>query len=192
MSDIRFTPAPDWPDPAPGWLPPAGWQPPADWPKAPDGWVFYRGGYGEPVEPPAGSWRPPIVVAEQAAGPAGRGLGRGWLVPAVTGGIALVVGIAFGALVVPQFGAVPAPAVVTASPVPKTPSECLDALRAAEGLERVARSGFEAAVDGMSSFVDGDYVAANAYLDELGDFVDDLSSASDNFSESAQGCRAHS
>jgi hypothetical protein len=36
--EMRFNPAPGWPQPVPGWLPDREWQVPADWPPAPSGW----------------------------------------------------------------------------------------------------------------------------------------------------------
>lgn len=36
-----FNPAPGWPRPAAGWVPPPGWQPHPDWPPAPPGWRFW-------------------------------------------------------------------------------------------------------------------------------------------------------
>ncbi|WP_027946096.1 hypothetical protein [Amycolatopsis taiwanensis] len=41
MSGFRFVPPPGWPQPTPGWAPPAGWQPPPSWPPAPAGWQFW-------------------------------------------------------------------------------------------------------------------------------------------------------
>lgn len=35
----RFNPAPGWPTPPAGWLPPPGWRPDPTWPAAPEGWV---------------------------------------------------------------------------------------------------------------------------------------------------------
>ncbi|GLY71331.1 DUF4041 domain-containing protein [Amycolatopsis taiwanensis] len=41
MSGFRFVPPPGWPQPTPGWVPPAGWQPPPSWPPAPPDWQFW-------------------------------------------------------------------------------------------------------------------------------------------------------
>ena len=38
---VVFNPAPGWPTPPDGWLPPVGWQPPRRWPAPPSGWVLY-------------------------------------------------------------------------------------------------------------------------------------------------------
>ncbi len=55
---MKFVTPPGWPPPKQGWIPPAAWSPPAGWPKAPAGWQFYSGEYGEPVAAPPGAWDP--------------------------------------------------------------------------------------------------------------------------------------
>lgn len=53
---VTFVPPPGW-SPAPAnWLPDATWSPDPSWPTPPDGWVFYRGPYGEPIDAPSGAW----------------------------------------------------------------------------------------------------------------------------------------
>jgi membrane protease YdiL (CAAX protease family) len=37
---LRFNPAPGWPAPPPGWLPPANWSPDPSWPQPPPGWTL--------------------------------------------------------------------------------------------------------------------------------------------------------
>lgn len=41
---MEFNPAPGWPSPPSGWVPPAGWQPDPSWPSAPPGWQFWTSG----------------------------------------------------------------------------------------------------------------------------------------------------
>jgi len=53
-----FMPPPGWPPIPSGWLPESDWSPAPDWPAAPAGWQFYKGSYGEPVDPPPGRWGP--------------------------------------------------------------------------------------------------------------------------------------
>ena len=38
---LRFNPAPGWPPPPPGFVPPPHWQPDPSWPPAPPGWQFW-------------------------------------------------------------------------------------------------------------------------------------------------------
>jgi uncharacterized protein DUF4190/putative regulator of septum formation len=38
---LRFNPAPGWPSPPPGFVPPPDWQPDPAWPPAPPGWQFW-------------------------------------------------------------------------------------------------------------------------------------------------------
>jgi len=50
---LRFNPAPGWPAPPPGWLPPANWSPDPSWPQPPPGWTLViddgaAGPYGQP------------------------------------------------------------------------------------------------------------------------------------------------
>ena len=42
--EMRFNPAPGWPRPPTGWVPPAGWRPDPTWPPAPPGWQFWVSG----------------------------------------------------------------------------------------------------------------------------------------------------
>src|SRR5215472_10417982 len=37
----RFNPAPNWPAPPPGWVPPPGWRPSPEWPAPPPGWQLW-------------------------------------------------------------------------------------------------------------------------------------------------------
>lgn len=53
-----FVPPPGWPPVSSEWLPESDWSPRSNWPPAPSGWQFYRGSYGEPIDPPAGKWQP--------------------------------------------------------------------------------------------------------------------------------------
>lgn len=69
MDSARFVPPPGWPTVPDGWCPPDNWQPSSSWPPAPSGWVFYQGAYGQPMDAPAGAWRP---VDAQPAGMQGR------------------------------------------------------------------------------------------------------------------------
>lgn len=54
---------PGWPQPPPGWAPPAGWRPSPEWPEPPADWVYW---VPAPAEPPP----PPIRIEE----PSRRGL----------------------------------------------------------------------------------------------------------------------
>src|SRR5215831_20454173 len=38
---LRFNPAPGWPPPPPGFVPPPHWQPDPSWPPAPPGWQIW-------------------------------------------------------------------------------------------------------------------------------------------------------
>ena len=52
---------PGWPQPPPGWVPPAGWRPSPEWPQPPADWVYWA---------PAGRAPPPVRIEE----PSRRGL----------------------------------------------------------------------------------------------------------------------
>lgn len=107
MAEIRFVPPPGWPAAPANWLPPTTWTPSASWPPAPTGWVFYTGAYGEPISPPHGSWMPTaerVSMAPNAErsepdrtapGPDAKNSADGrrppWLVPALIGGLAIIV-----------------------------------------------------------------------------------------------------
>src|SRR5262249_11694990 len=65
---LRFNPAPGWPPPPPGFVPPPDWRPDPSWPPAPPGWQLWVtddtmpdgfGPIGEGVPP----WRPPGLGA---------------------------------------------------------------------------------------------------------------------------------
>ena len=53
-----WRPPPGWPEPSPGWVPPAGWRPPPDWPAPPPGWQFWQ-----PAQAPEAPL-PPVKLAE--------------------------------------------------------------------------------------------------------------------------------
>lgn len=42
MGGLKFNPAPGWPQPPEGWVPPPDWKPDPSWPPAPDGWLFWK------------------------------------------------------------------------------------------------------------------------------------------------------
>jgi RsiW-degrading membrane proteinase PrsW (M82 family) len=46
---LTFNPAPGWPRPPAGWVPPDGWQPDPAWPPAPAGWSFWVPASGAPA-----------------------------------------------------------------------------------------------------------------------------------------------
>jgi Domain of unknown function (DUF4190)/Septum formation len=49
---LRFNPAPGWPPPPPGFMPPPHWQPDPSWPPAPPGWqLWVDDGVPDPAEP---------------------------------------------------------------------------------------------------------------------------------------------
>src|SRR5215469_4758053 len=49
---LRFNPAPGWPPPPPGFVPPPHWQPDPSWPPAPPGWqIWVDDGVPDPREP---------------------------------------------------------------------------------------------------------------------------------------------
>jgi membrane protease YdiL (CAAX protease family) len=50
---------PGWPQPPPGWAPPAGWRPSPEWPEPPAGWVYWA---PAPAPPPP----PPIRIEESS------------------------------------------------------------------------------------------------------------------------------
>lgn len=56
MTNTRWiwNPAPGWPTPREGWVPPEGWTPDPSWPKAPEGWVFWTpdGSPGDVIDEP--------------------------------------------------------------------------------------------------------------------------------------------
>jgi hypothetical protein len=63
---MRFNPAPGWPKPPTGWVPPAGWTPDPSWPEPPVGWQLWLADEPEPnavptplVAPGATSVPPP-------------------------------------------------------------------------------------------------------------------------------------
>ena len=43
---------PGWPQPPPGWAPPAGWRPSPEWPEPPANWVYWAPAPAEPPPPP--------------------------------------------------------------------------------------------------------------------------------------------
>ena len=43
---------PGWPQPPPGWAPPAGWRPSPEWPEPPADWVYWVPAPAEPPPPP--------------------------------------------------------------------------------------------------------------------------------------------
>jgi membrane protease YdiL (CAAX protease family) len=49
---VVWRPPPGWPEPSPGWVPPAGWTPPPDWPAPPPGWQFWQPTQAEAPLPP--------------------------------------------------------------------------------------------------------------------------------------------
>ena len=56
----HFNPPPGWPPPpSPEWQPPPKWQPDPAWSPAPQGWSFWVGDEGEPVDPPPNSFPEP-------------------------------------------------------------------------------------------------------------------------------------
>jgi membrane protease YdiL (CAAX protease family) len=62
---------PGWPEPPPGWVPPAAWQAPPDWPSPPAGWVYWAPSDPAHAAPaPAAAAQPaaarPIWIAEQS------------------------------------------------------------------------------------------------------------------------------
>jgi membrane protease YdiL (CAAX protease family) len=82
---------PGWPEPPPGWVPPAGWRAPPEWPRPPADWVYWvpastqTASYGPP--PPQAAQRqppwprrppptrqPPPAPLARVEGPARRGL----------------------------------------------------------------------------------------------------------------------
>ncbi len=76
-----WRPPPGWPEPVPGWVPPAGWTPPPDWPAPPPGWQFWgpapapqspaqSQSLTSPLQPPSAPSAPPL----QVAGPSRRDL----------------------------------------------------------------------------------------------------------------------
>jgi membrane protease YdiL (CAAX protease family) len=67
---LVWRPPPGWPEPPPGWVPPAGWKAPPDWPAPPPGWQYWV-----PAEPPAPAAPqrpaprpapPPVSAADQS------------------------------------------------------------------------------------------------------------------------------
>lgn len=71
---LRFNPAPGWPPPPPGFVPPPHWQPDPSWPPAPPGWqLWVDDGLPDPPQPsdpPAWTGHGPAVAngGFQAAG----------------------------------------------------------------------------------------------------------------------------
>jgi membrane protease YdiL (CAAX protease family) len=53
---------PGWPQPPPGWTPPAGWRPSPDWPEPPADWVYWVPAAAQPAPPPP----PPIRIEESS------------------------------------------------------------------------------------------------------------------------------
>ena len=72
---LRFNPAPGWPPPPPGFVPPPHWQPDPSWPPAPPGWqLWVDDGVPDPrqpSDPPAWAGRGPAV--SNGGFPAGTG-----------------------------------------------------------------------------------------------------------------------
>jgi hypothetical protein len=62
---LRFNPAPGWPPPPPGFVPPPHWQPDPSWPPAPPGWRLWVDDgipdQRQPSEPPPRAGRGPAV-----------------------------------------------------------------------------------------------------------------------------------
>jgi membrane protease YdiL (CAAX protease family) len=120
-----WRPAPGWPEPSPGWAPPAGWTPPPDWPAPPSGWQFW-GPVPAPQSPPPQSpppqspppqSPPPQSRPLQMTGPARRDLvletwfvELAFLVPGVMGAVDMLVARTGGAAVTrfPSYAANPA------------------------------------------------------------------------------------
>lgn len=66
---LRFNPAPGWPPPPPGFVPPPHWQPDPSWPPAPPGWQLWVEDDSVPGPGwPAGSPGAPAASAAPAAG----------------------------------------------------------------------------------------------------------------------------
>lgn len=57
--EVRFVPAPGWPEVRPGAYPPQTWIPSHSLPAPPAGWKFYVDAYDNPIDPPQGAWQPP-------------------------------------------------------------------------------------------------------------------------------------
>src|SRR5260370_20735355 len=73
---LVWRPPPGWPEPPPGWVPPAGWRAPPEWPSPPPGWVYWVPADTPPPPqatppPPAPSRPAPVGLPEQSR----RGLG---------------------------------------------------------------------------------------------------------------------
>ncbi len=65
---LRFNPAPGWPPPPPGFVPPPHWQPDPSWPPAPPGWLWLWLDDGapdprQPSDPPPWAGRGPVTAA---------------------------------------------------------------------------------------------------------------------------------
>jgi hypothetical protein len=69
---LRFNPAPGWPPPPPGFVPPPHWQPDPSWPPAPPGWQLWLDDGApdprQPSDPPTWAGRGPVVAGGFAAG----------------------------------------------------------------------------------------------------------------------------
>lgn len=69
---LRFNPAPGWPAPPPGWLPPVNWRPDPSWPQPPPGWPLVvddgtPGPYGP--NPYGNAANPPVAQPQPRAWP---------------------------------------------------------------------------------------------------------------------------
>ena len=64
---LRFNPAPGWPPPPPGFVPPPHWQPDPSWPPAPPGWQLWLDDGApdprHPSDPPTWAGRGPVTAA---------------------------------------------------------------------------------------------------------------------------------
>jgi hypothetical protein len=64
---LRFNPAPGWPPPPPGFVPPPHWQPDPSWPPAPPGWQLWLDDGApdprQPSDPPTWAGRSPAAAA---------------------------------------------------------------------------------------------------------------------------------
>src|SRR5258708_16090206 len=69
---LRFNPAPGWPPPPPGFVPPPHWQPDPSWPPPPPGWQLWLAAGApdprQPSDPPTWAGQRPPTAAGFAAG----------------------------------------------------------------------------------------------------------------------------
>lgn len=96
VAEVKFNPAPGWPQPPTGWTPPHDWKPDPSWPTPPAGWQLWLPDEPTPATPvPA---RPAVALTTDPAGPPGAPLETTRGAPAAPGPAGATAGLDTGVL----------------------------------------------------------------------------------------------